>query len=90
MAQESIQVTVGFRLSAGDNVTTPKGVQTLRLILGETPHSTYYVSTDPGERFIRILFVSNAAYMHAQRMVLRRWLWPELDCYNSTHQPHVP
>ncbi|KAI0723615.1 HET-domain-containing protein [Earliella scabrosa] len=49
MPQETIQISVGFRLSAGDNVATPKGVQTLRLLLGDTPHSTYYVSTDPDD-----------------------------------------
>ena len=48
MPQHTLQVTVGFRPSSSHAVATPKAVQTLRLMLNGTPHSVYYVATDPG------------------------------------------
>ncbi|RPD62117.1 HET-domain-containing protein [Lentinus tigrinus ALCF2SS1-7] len=48
MYKETLRVTVGFRVHASNN-TTPKGVQTLKLVLDDTPHSVYYVSTDPDD-----------------------------------------
>ncbi|KAI0706937.1 HET-domain-containing protein [Cerioporus squamosus] len=44
--KETLQVTVGFRVHSS-NTITPKGVQTLRLVLDDAPHSVYYVSADP-------------------------------------------
>ena len=45
--KETLRVTVGFRVHSSNN-TTPKGVQTLKLVLDDNPHSVYYVSADPG------------------------------------------
>ncbi|KAI1788950.1 HET-domain-containing protein [Ganoderma leucocontextum] len=46
MLQETISVTVGFRSSSGSHSVTPKGVHTLRLVVGDAPHFVYYVYAD--------------------------------------------
>lgn len=51
MHKETLQVTVGFRVYSSYD-TAPKGVQTLRLVLDDAPHSVYYASADPGAFFM--------------------------------------
>ena len=47
--QDSVQYIVGFRVDSGRNAATPKGAQTLKLVVDGTPHSVYFVFTDRGE-----------------------------------------
>ncbi|KAH9921547.1 HET-domain-containing protein [Epithele typhae] len=44
--QDDLRYTVGFRIDSSRNGATPKGVQTLKLTIDDTPHSAYYVYTD--------------------------------------------
>lgn len=48
MLQDAISVTVGFRSSSGSHGVTPKGVHTLRLVVGDAPHFVYYAYADRG------------------------------------------
>ncbi|KAF7340890.1 HET-domain-containing protein [Mycena sanguinolenta] len=88
--QESIHVSVRFRVSSGSNGETPKGVQLLTLAINSIPHSSYYIYTkrsDPAASFItardRVFQLdSPSTYAMAQECLM--------DCIHNHGRCSVP